>query len=161
MPRTPRTFVVDPEQLNPSKSLQARDYVEPSAASSTPTTARPSPELERPLEVASSVSLPRRDDGTFVKPLWQLAQEAIDMQDACNLSGVVHSWHRSISDLRLHGRAHPTLVTGTAWLNEHPINRLFASKVHDLTGMGLSESLQFGLAYEECKQLVASKKEVY
>jgi hypothetical protein len=34
------------------------------------------------------------------RTLAQLAQEALTVQDACNLSGVVHGWSRSISRLR-------------------------------------------------------------
>lgn len=78
----------------------------------------------------------------------QLAQQAIDMQDACNLSGIIRSWAEAISALR---ELCPNL--GTRGINAHPINCLFASKVHDLCNMGLSDSGPFGKAYAECKRL--------
>ena len=53
------------------------------------------------------------------RSLKELAQEALDVQDACNLSGVVHGWSRSISELRANlGGA------GTDDINNHYINRL-------------------------------------
>ena len=85
-----------------------------------------------------------------MKTLKDLAKEAIEIQDACNLSGLIHGWHRSMevlwSILRDSG-------AGTAQINQHPINQLWASKVHDLTGMGLSDTEAFGKAYDACKKL--------
>jgi len=43
---------------------------------------------------------------------------------------------------------------GTHWFNNHPVNQLFASKVHDLCGMGFSDGVAFSNAYESCKKLV-------
>lgn len=84
-----------------------------------------------------------------MKTLKQLAQEAIDVQDACNLSGVVHGWHRAMEDLcdilRDSG--------GTLERNTHPINQLWASKCHDLARMGMSDYEQFSKAYDACKKL--------
>jgi hypothetical protein len=37
-----------------------------------------------------------------VKTLPQLAQEALDVQDACNLTGVALSFSRAMCDLRSH-----------------------------------------------------------
>lgn len=53
------------------------------------------------------------------RSLRDLAREALDVQDASNLSGVVHGWSRSISELRALLPA-----AGTADINCHPINRL-------------------------------------
>ncbi len=53
----------------------------------------------------------------------KLAREALAVQDACNLSGVVLSWARAISALRSLGER-----------DEHPINQLWADKVAHLTG---------------------------
>lgn len=74
----------------------------------------------------------------------QLAKESIDVQNACNLSGVVHSFSRVMTDLR-------TLFPNcnTDWYNTHPIAVLFTCKIMQLTGIdplgGPSE--QFGKAY--------------
>jgi hypothetical protein len=84
------------------------------------------------------------------RTLADLAREALAVQNACNLSGVVHGWSRSISRLR---ELLPDL--GTDGYNRHPINQLWASKVHDLTGMGLSDLDAYGKADEECKRLAA------
>jgi hypothetical protein len=56
---------------------------------------------------------------------------ALAVQDACNLSGVVHAWSRSLSAIWERARE---CGEGTGWVNAHPINVLFASKVSSLTG---------------------------
>lgn len=76
-----------------------------------------------------------------LQSLKQLAQTAIELQDACNLSGLIHRWSRDISHLRQHCDAAHTQV------NVHPINVLWASKVVSLTGELDSA------AYEECRRL--------
>lgn len=57
----------------------------------------------------------------------EIAQEALDVQDACNLSGVVHSFSRIMSALSEKG-------LGTDAKNTHPAAILFASKIASLTG---------------------------
>jgi len=64
-------------------------------------------------------------------------RRAIEVQDACNLSGVVHSMDETMSDLWVMARA---LGRGTGWVNHHPICRLYASKIAHLTGMLASAS---------------------
>lgn len=59
----------------------------------------------------------------------QLAQEALDVQNACNLSGVVHGFSRAITNLR---ELNPS--EGTDWINGHPICLLWADKIAHLTG---------------------------
>lgn len=89
-----------------------------------------------------------------MKTIQQLAKDAIEVQDACNLSGIVHGWHRAMEDLvpilRSGGGKN---FGGTAEINHHPINQLWASKVHDLTGMGLSDTEAFSKAYDACIEL--------
>ena len=55
-----------------------------------------------------------------------LAKEAISVQDACNLSGVIHAFSRAMTDLRE--------ITGTM-VNHHPIAIVWADKVASLTGI--------------------------
>lgn len=80
------------------------------------------------------------------RTLGQLAAEALVVQDACNLSGVVHSWSRSISRLR---QLLP--YAGTDEINGHSINILFASKVASLTNC--ESGLVFSTAYDQCSLL--------
>jgi hypothetical protein len=60
------------------------------------------------------------------KTIKALAKEAISVQDACNLSGVVHSFSRAMTDLR-------GIVGGM--VNHHPIAIVWADKVASLTGI--------------------------
>ena len=57
----------------------------------------------------------------------QLIIEAYQIQDACNLSGVVHGFSRAISELR---EACPN--QGTEFYNTHIISQLWADKIRSL-----------------------------
>lgn len=66
------------------------------------------------------------------KTLRELAQDALQVQDACNLSGVLLSWHHACVDLRqaLKSLGQPC---STADVNHHVIMKLWADKVASLT----------------------------
>jgi hypothetical protein len=61
----------------------------------------------------------------------ELINEAIQVQNACNLSGVVRSF--SAITERLWQLANEN-NKGTEWVNQHRVSRLFASKIQSLTG---------------------------
>ena len=67
-----------------------------------------------------------------MKTIKQLAQEALDVQDACNLSGVVHSFARSLGALRDALAANGDRVSTSA-INAHPIAKVWADKIAHLT----------------------------
>jgi hypothetical protein len=69
---------------------------------------------------------------------------ALDIQDACNLSGVVYRWARIMERVCNEGYERGE---GTEWKNSHPINVLFASKIASLT---VCKPLQFDEAYDAC-----------
>ena len=74
-------------------------------------------------------------------------RDAIQAQDACNLSAVVHSMDETMSDLWAMARA---TDKGTDWVNNHPVCRLYASKIAHLTGMYTSaNTLTFHAEAEE------------
>ena len=64
-----------------------------------------------------------------MKTLADLAREALAVQDACNLSGVVHGFSRAITELRVVLRD-----PGTDAINAHPVCVLWADKIAHLTG---------------------------
>jgi hypothetical protein len=68
----------------------------------------------------------------MARTMKELAQEALDVQNACNLSGVVHSFARAMTDLRAVAEAEGW--AGTQNINTHPICQLWADKIADLTG---------------------------
>ncbi len=76
-------------------------------------------------------------------------EDAINVQDACNLSGVVQSWAKMVAKVWDEARAQNA---GTQFVNEHPINVMYASKVSSLTGAG--DSFQFFTAYEACQERI-------
>jgi hypothetical protein len=71
--------------------------------------------------------------------------QAILAQDACNLSGLVHSLSQLVDKLW----ADPE-CTGTDWVNTHPLVVMYVSKLVSLSGA--ERGLVFSHAYEVCRQ---------
>ena len=72
-------------------------------------------------------------------------RDAIQVQDACNLSGVVLAWARLME--KVCQEANET-GKGTDWKNSHPLNVLFASKVYSL----VRRDNFFSEAYKVCEE---------
>jgi len=64
--------------------------------------------------------------------LQEAAQQALDVQDACNLSGVLHSLDQIVSQI-LWPEAR-RIGKGTDWVNRHAIVSAFLYKLMDLNG---------------------------
>lgn len=75
-------------------------------------------------------------------------QTALDVQDACNLSGIVRAWLKEIDNIKAYARDNDK---GSDFVNSHPINKLFANKLADLCGA--STFGEYFVAYTECKKL--------
>ena len=89
---------------------------------------------------------------TDTRTLTELAQESLDVQNACNLSGVVHSFAQAISRLR---EVQPN--RGTEFYNRHPISLLFADKVASLTNLNSIGETLYG-TYDKVKSLAKGKE---
>lgn len=63
-----------------------------------------------------------------MKSLQELAKDAMQVQDACNLSGVVFAFADVMRDLCEHFRD-----AGTDYRNQHPIAVMWSSKIASLT----------------------------
>jgi hypothetical protein len=85
--------------------------------------------------------------GTRNLTTWpQLAQEAWDVQNACNLSGVAHSFARVVGDVR--ALLESEGPSGNEALHAHPVVRLWADKIASLTGTQYStESVEHAYAW--------------
>jgi hypothetical protein len=82
----------------------------------------------------------------------QAAQKALDMQDACNLSGVVYGFIPVMEAICEESRR---LGKGTGWKNTHPLVRLYADKLSQLANAD-STAGDLGLeAYKEALRLAA------
>lgn len=79
------------------------------------------------------------------KSIRHLMQQALQVQDACNLSGVLYSWAEAMRELRDMDPDHDT-----EFYNTHPLNVLYASKVSSLTGC----EINFADAYKKAQDLV-------
>jgi hypothetical protein len=62
----------------------------------------------------------------------ELWQEALDVQNACNLGGLIQSLPRVVAAVQ--EEAHE-LGEGTAYVNTHPIVQLWLDKLCDLAGL--------------------------
>ena len=78
-------------------------------------------------------------------------RDAILIQDACNLSGIVFAWGRVMKKICA---MDDFAGMGTDWKNHHPINVLYASKVASLTGS--EQPLGFSHAYQACETEAAN-----
>lgn len=70
-----------------------------------------------------------------MKTIKQLAKDAEDVQNACNLSGVLHGAAAAMGALR---EVLPGMSTGA--YNRHPIMRAWAHKIADLSGLDVGGS---------------------
>jgi hypothetical protein len=86
------------------------------------------------------------------RTLKQLAEEAVAIQDACNPLGLTKGFAQATQELADSLRA-SNQPSDTRAICQHPIFRLWASKLHDLAGMGLSDLSRYTEAYDGCKEL--------
>lgn len=92
-----------------------------------------------------------------VNPLAHAAQQALGVQNACNLAGVLGAWQRVQTIL-----ADACGGNATDKYRTHPVNILFLSKVVSLMGCGTDaiggvyrgEADLFREAYEACQRAV-------
>lgn len=83
----------------------------------------------------------------------QAAQQALDIQDACNLSGVVFAFGRAMQAVCDDSQAKGT---GTRERNQHPIVTMHLLKLCELNGCGSTLHESYDKAEAECKALAAS-----
>jgi hypothetical protein len=79
-----------------------------------------------------------------------LANESLRVQNACNLSGIVHSYARALSDLRT---LCPSLSTDA--INRHPIAVVWADKVAHLAGIQHPGNSRVSRAYDAVYKIIA------
>lgn len=83
-----------------------------------------------------------------MRTMKELAQRAIDVQTACNLSGVVISFADDIRVLRQHLQAEGNCSTDT--VNMHPMCVLYATQIAYLagtSGIGCERADEWNKAY--------------
>jgi hypothetical protein len=87
--------------------------------------------------------------------LQQAASDALQVQNACNLSGVARSFLEAVKAVNDEANR---LNEGTEWRNNHPIIRLFVDKLASICGMqGDSAFLHYGEADQACRDLLTSE----
>lgn len=81
------------------------------------------------------------------------AQIALDIQDACNSSGIVYSFVDAMNVLSNYCSYYGY---GTEWKNNHPIVTLYLSKLASLNGNFLHYQQKESDAFLECKAIARS-----
>jgi hypothetical protein len=79
---------------------------------------------------------------------------AITVQNASNLSGVVNSFMEAIQKIRAEGRKNPE-NNNSDYVNDHPITKMYVSAIMNLTNSGCT--LGFANALDNCKQVSESE----
>lgn len=82
--------------------------------------------------------------------LQKVAADALQVQDAVNLSGVVRSFAQATEVLWAEAREQGK---GTEFVNHHPVSRLFAEAIACLAGGGSGDFASYHAAYAECVRL--------
>ena len=95
----------------------------------------------------SCVSYLQEEESIIMRTIKELAQEAIDVQSGCNLTGIAYSFAEALKDLRVIARAEGWESTDK--LNRHPICVLWSSKIASLTYS--DSSTEFSQAYQWAK----------
>jgi hypothetical protein len=80
--------------------------------------------------------------------------DALLVQDACNLSGVVYSFAEAMKVICEQAQR---TGQGTDWKNLHPVAVLFASKIAHLTKC--EDQLNFSSAYDFCQAVTKAANE--
>lgn len=81
--------------------------------------------------------------------LQQAAQSALDVQDACNAAGIIHSLDTIVREVLI------PLNIGTREVNSHPIVAMYLYKLGELSSYGVACTLDAGyeMAESACKAL--------
>lgn len=85
----------------------------------------------------------------------QAAQSALDVQNACNFSGVVKSLASEIMDaLWVEARAQNQ---GSQWIARHPITTMYMLKLAELNGFDSTLNPAYEPAEMQCMAIVEDK----
>lgn len=85
----------------------------------------------------------------------KLAQGALTAQNACNLSGVVHSFSQTLTELWAHAHANGE---GTDWVNTHPVSILYSAQIAYLSSGSLTDSESYSRAHNACSEMVMAEE---
>lgn len=87
-----------------------------------------------------------------MKTMQRLAEDAIHVQDACNLLAVANSFAQVVKNVQ-QNLADAGQECGTDAIRNHPIVQLWASKIIEMAGMGLPDMDKFSEVYFAVEQM--------
>lgn len=90
---------------------------------------------------------------TLTARMRKAAKDAIEVQNACNLSGVIRSFADILSNTLWPYASE--FNHGTQWVNQHCISRAFSDKIASLSGTQNDSNAVYA-AFDECEKLARS-----
>ena len=88
----------------------------------------------------------------------QAAQSTLDVQSACNASGVVFGLSKAMDAICDESNRRGK---GTDWKNKHPILYLYVNKLADMTGQNDLDIDAYGKAHDLCARIAEGQPDVY
>lgn len=82
----------------------------------------------------------------MARSLKELATEALKVQNASNLRGIVNSFSKLLDDMTEH-------ATSSDALNYHPIVRLYVHKIASMSAVECIDTELYNKIEDKCKQL--------
>ncbi len=83
----------------------------------------------------------------------QAAQQALDIQDACNLSGVAFAFAKAVQAVC--DESHKLASAGTDWRNTNPVITMHLLKMAEMNGCGSTLDAAYDRAEMECRMIAA------
>jgi hypothetical protein len=102
------------------------------------------------LQSPTSCSTPKGKSEMTIK---QAAQSALDVQNACNPSGVIHSLAEIVKDVLWPEAIR--LGKGSRWVGQHPIVTMYLLKLSEMNGCGSTLHESYEPAEKACQELAA------
>ena len=100
------------------------------------------------LQSPTSCSTPKGKSKMTIK---QAAQSALDVQNACNPSGVIHSLAEIVKDVLWPEAIR--LGKGSRWVGQHPIVTMYLLKLSEMNGCGSTLHESYEPAEKACQEL--------
>jgi hypothetical protein len=86
-----------------------------------------------------------------IRTMQDLVRNALQVQDACNMSGIARSFALDVARLRILIEGMPGF--NSDMLSRHPVCVMWSSKIASLTGSEIG--MRFSRAYDWCQQVGA------
>jgi hypothetical protein len=106
-------------------------------------------EVSEALAASEELEAPENIDDLALEA--SLCQQALQLEHAINLSGIVHTWSEILHQL---WKIAKQRGEGTGWINRHPINVLIANRAMQLACDQYMNQDRYAMAYREVRSII-------